>query len=289
MDTTSWSAEEINKVEVIQNKIGRLGLGANKMVGTEAIRGDMGWSTFEERLCKGKLKYKVRLEKMDRHRWAKKVYLNTGTKSSWNRNCSRIANKCGFSRRWVDSGSGYGREWELSLNLGDENVYDMRKWKGIINNKVKDYGLLKWKQGIGNKSTLKMYSEKAAPRKEVFYSGNKGSSLLFKARTNSLEVNDRTYRFNENRERLCKMCNMGVEETLDHLIVECPVYDIARVKTMGEYKGILGESKFREIINVEDNGLGFLLGIGNQTPISVVEISKAFLCEIWRIRETVSQ
>ena len=58
---------------------------------------------------------------------------------------------------------------------------------------------------------------------------------------------------------------------------------------MGEYKGILGESKFREIINVEDNGLGFLLGIGNQTPISVVEISKAFLCEIWRIRETVSQ
>merc|ERR1719154_70437 len=115
----------------------------------------------------------------------------------------------------------------------------MRKWKGIINNKVKDYGLLKWKQGIGNKSTLKMYSEKAAPRKEVFYSGNKGSSLLFKARTNSLEVNDRTYRFNENRERLCKMCNMGVEETLDHLIVECPVYDIARVKTMGEYKGIL--------------------------------------------------
>ena len=82
---------------------------------------------------------------------------------------------------------------------------------------------------------------------------------------------------------------MGVEETLDHLIVECPVYVIARVKTMGEYKGILGESKFREIINVEDNGLGFLLGIGNQTPISVVEISKAFLCEIWRKRETVSQ
>ena len=50
------------------------------MVGTEAIRGDMGWSTFEERLSKGKLKYKVRLEKMDRHRWAKKVYLNTGMK-----------------------------------------------------------------------------------------------------------------------------------------------------------------------------------------------------------------
>ena len=67
-----------------------------------------------------------------------------------------------------------------------------------------------------------MCSEKVALRKEKFYSGNKGSSLLFRARTNSSQVNDRTYRFNENRERICKMCNMEVQETLDHLIVECP-------------------------------------------------------------------
>ena len=91
-------------------------------------------------------------------------------------------------------------------------------------NKVKDYGLLKWKQGMGNKSTLKMYSEKVAPRKKLFYSGNKGSSLLFKTRTNSLEANDRTYRFNESRETICKMCNMQVEETSDHLLAECPTF-----------------------------------------------------------------
>ena len=140
---------------------------------------------------------------MDRHRWAKKLYLNSGTKHNWNRNCSRIANKCGFFRRWVDSVNGYGWEWELSLSLGDVNVFDERKWKWIIDNKVKDYLLIKLKQGMGNKSTLKMCSEKVAPRKEIYYSGNKGSSLLFKARTNSSEVNDRTCRFNESRERIC--------------------------------------------------------------------------------------
>ena len=32
----------------------------------------------------------------------------------------------------------------------------------------------------------------------------------------------------------------------------------------GGYKIIFGESKFREIINSEDNELGFLLGIGPQ-------------------------
>ena len=114
---------------------------------------------------------------------------------------------------------------------------------------------------MGNKSKLKMYSEKVAPMKDIFYSGNKGSSLLFKVRTNSQEVKDRTYRFNENRDRLCQMSNMVVEETLDHLIVECLAYDITRVKTVGDNKGILGKSKCREIINSDDNGLRFLLGI----------------------------
>ena len=74
---------------------------ANKMVGTEVIRGDMGWSTrtFEERLFKGKLKHKIRFKKKDRNRWAKNVHLNSGTKSNWNRNCSRIASKYGFFKR----------------------------------------------------------------------------------------------------------------------------------------------------------------------------------------------
>ena len=31
MDTINWSAEEVNKLEVIKNKIGRLGLGANNL------------------------------------------------------------------------------------------------------------------------------------------------------------------------------------------------------------------------------------------------------------------
>ena len=65
-----------------------------------------------------------------------------------------------------------------------------------------------------------------------------------------MEVNDKTYRLNESRER---MRNMEVQETLYHLIVECSAYDIARVKTIMGYNGILGESKFREIINLDDN------------------------------------
>ena len=49
-------------------------------------------------------------------------------------------------------------------------------------------------------STIKLYSNKATLKKEVFFNGNWGSALLFKTRSNQLEINDRTYRLNDRRE-----------------------------------------------------------------------------------------
>ena len=43
------------------------------------------------------------------------------------------------------------------------------------------------------------------------------------------------------------------------------------------FKGILGENKFREL---EDRGFSFLLGITEDVPLHVVEITN-FLCQVW--------
>ena len=145
----------------------------------------------------------------------------------------------------------------------------------------------KWKDRIGRKATLKMYSEKSVPQKENFYNGDWGSSLLFRARTNSLEVGDRTYRFNETREKTCLGCNMGVDETVEHIMAECPAYDGDRDKVIREYKEILGEVKFRELVELEDKGLSFLLGIAENVPVQVVEITKTYLCQVWGKRESL--
>ena len=128
-----------------------------------------------------------------------------------------------------------------------------------------------------------MYLEKSVPQKENFYNGDWGSRLLFRARTNSLEVRDRTYRFNETREKTCLGCNMGVDETVEHIMAECPAYDGDKV--IREYKGILGEDKFRELVELEDKGLSFLLGIAENVPVQVVEITKTYLCQVWGKRE----
>ena len=42
MEVIPWTMNEVKKMETIQNKIGRLALGANKFVGVEDIRGEMG-------------------------------------------------------------------------------------------------------------------------------------------------------------------------------------------------------------------------------------------------------
>ena len=74
LETTVWTRKVLNRLEVVQNMTGRIALGANRYVAVEAIRGDMGWSTFRERLAKAVLRYRLRLQRMDGSRWAKKVY-----------------------------------------------------------------------------------------------------------------------------------------------------------------------------------------------------------------------
>ena len=64
--------EEIEGLEIEQNKADRRWLGANKHSGIETLRGGMGWSSFESRIHQTKIKYKTRLELKKGTNWAKK-------------------------------------------------------------------------------------------------------------------------------------------------------------------------------------------------------------------------
>ena len=54
-EITNYRGEDLRRLEVIQNSVGRWCLGAPKSTATEALRGEMGWSSFQERIEKGKL------------------------------------------------------------------------------------------------------------------------------------------------------------------------------------------------------------------------------------------
>ena len=81
--------------------------------------------------------------------------------------------------------------------------FDENKWKMVINRKVQEYGLAKWRNGIESKVSLGLYAIKPQLKMEFFFDGIWASTMLFRARSNSMEINDRTYRFNEGRIRKC--------------------------------------------------------------------------------------
>ncbi|KAF2350776.1 PiggyBac transposable element-derived protein [Trinorchestia longiramus] len=56
--------------------------------------------------------------------------------------------------------------------------------------------------------------------------------LLFAVRCKALSVNRRTWRWNEGNTRLYLQCNRGVEETVEHLFLECSKYEHERESLM---------------------------------------------------------
>lgn len=53
-----------------------------------AIRGDMGWSSFKERMLKGKMILK-KIEKLIDDRWLKKRLQESGKRSLWRKEIKR--------------------------------------------------------------------------------------------------------------------------------------------------------------------------------------------------------
>ena len=74
MNVLNWTECERQKLEVIQNNVERIALGANRYASVEAIRRNMGWSTFSERNMKDCIMYKLRVERMPCKRRVKKIY-----------------------------------------------------------------------------------------------------------------------------------------------------------------------------------------------------------------------
>ena len=176
-------------------------------------------------------------------------------------------------------------------NQGDGTEYDEKDWKVFINNKIKEYGFEKWRRGIENKGSLHRYRKKKCPSKEDFYVGDWASSLLFKARAGSLELKERTYRYNQWGNKECVFgCNVDgriADESVQHLMTECGGYPEIMEWAIGEYRRVLGVSRFREITlrGDEDQGTDFFLGLGDDIPWEVIEVTKKYLVLLMTARQ----
>ena len=100
MDVTALNENEIDKLEVGQNRVARMALNAPRYAALENLRGDRGWSTFRERVIKATLGYKIRLERMQDERIARKVYPWNESGNKWRKRCMRMTERNGLQVVW---------------------------------------------------------------------------------------------------------------------------------------------------------------------------------------------
>ncbi|KAG0725737.1 hypothetical protein GWK47_038027 [Chionoecetes opilio] len=157
--------------------------------------------------------------------------------------------------------------------------------KKEINRRVEEKGKEEWLRGMSEKSTLEWYRRKDQPRYERFYDGGYGGDLLFRARTKSLEVNSRMYRWKNDGSKVCEMCVTGVDETVEHLMLECERYEYARTQMLEVVVGEVGVEEWREMRDRRVE-MEYLLGLCAEcrSDSRVIESVKEFLENSWRAR-----
>ena len=130
-EITMYREGDIAKLEKTQNLVGRWSLGVPSTTAVEAIRGEMGWSTFRERIIKGKFNFLKKIEGLQEDRWSRQILAERGNNSSWRREIER---------------------WKRRLDV--ENDWHRLGMKEV-RRRVKENGRIRWKQGMDNKTTLK--------------------------------------------------------------------------------------------------------------------------------------
>ena len=95
---------------------------------------------------------------------------------------------------------------------------------------IQDWDTEKWLTGMKDKQTLAIYRRFKTKIKEetYFFTNNQASKLMFRARTNSLQLNWRNRMQREQNSQKCPNCNE--EETLRYFLLECDAYNEIRAK-----------------------------------------------------------
>ena len=124
---------------------------------------------------------------------------------------------------------------------------------------------------------------KEKPKKENIYDGSWESSLLFKARTDSLEVNEKKKRWGGEIDT-CGKCGRNDDrpvETIEHLLTECCAYEEERLTFNEKMENKLGHEDWTRSKTGNDKGLKIMLGLEGDRK-EVIEDTKRYLKEVWK-------
>ena len=157
------------------------------------------------------------------------------------------------------------KEYKENLNIRTlEQIKSMSAED--IRRRVNKFENERWIEEVLRRTTLELYKQKTEIKEEAFYDNTWESVLVFRARTNTLNLNWRN-RFS-NGDITCKICNSGDEETLKHFICEC-----------------LTTLELRQESGINNYSLEEILLFKGENTKEKVQIVKTYLRKIWRDRK----
>ena len=245
--TLDWTESEIQELQKVENQVWRSILKAPNYTPCAVLRGEIGSSCMESRIIKTKLKY---LNWVLRTRGG---LVRTIMEDMIETGCDRMILKMMESMRLLNIASCAKLEKMTSKEIDKiVNESDERKWR----------------RDMEGKSTIDIYrTEKTQIKEERIYENNEASVLLFRARSNTLNLEWRQ-RYSDG-DTSCKICDKNVEENLRHFTEECEALIEVRTRL-----GLIGRT-------AED----ILLFTGTVD----VEQSKAYLFEAWKMRRKIME
>ena len=203
-----YTKTEIEKLQIIENKVYRQILGAPRYAQVGTLRGEIGASSMLTRVRGGQLKYLKYVEGNDEWQLLQRI----------------MQEKHEFANDpWFNSTMECLRE----TNLKYDDLLEIGKSQ--VNDKIKKWDTKIWEEEIGSKNSLVIYRKykKEIKSEEEIYDNRPASEILYQARTNNLRLKDRN-RFTGG-DVGCDMCGAEMED-LEHFILWCPAYTEIKMK-----------------------------------------------------------
>ena len=191
------SGEETNKLQAIENRVYGTILGARKGTPIAAIRGEVGASLVSTRNMRARIIL---------------------AHSIWNGKNEMVKEVLRKMRN--EKSNPWIRRLNLYLRKIGVNFDQMvRMKKRQIVRKILKYDSIRWYDNLLTKTSLGIYRRKKREIKdERIYSNDRASELLFRARSNTIDLN--TDKRHRGESEICDLCERGTED-LRHFMLEC--------------------------------------------------------------------
>ena len=99
-----------------------------------------------------------------------------------------------------------------------------------------------------------------------------------------MDVNARNYRWCESRSKVCQMCDMDEDETVEHVVLECEKYNRERIVMMRVVLTEMGCEMNEVMEKTGKEWMVLLLGLCDETNERMIEAVKEFLERMWHAR-----